>query len=108
MPDQKNLLVRMLTPSRGPSPDTLEAPQGPNVQESSGGRGPSSTYEMRDVLKSPHDEDLFDYYACSQLALVEMNTSASTPVGKPDVYGNFSSSPDGQYILVERIHHLSS
>src|SRR5262249_42897941 len=62
MPDQKMLLVRSVPANRGAAPAGAQAPEGPNVQESSGGRGPSSTYEVRDVLKSPHDEDLFDYY----------------------------------------------
>ena len=104
MPDQKLLLVRSVPADRGPAPAGAEAPEGPNVQESSGGRGPSSTYEVRDVLKNPHDEDLFDYYALSQLALVDATTGAISPVGKPAVYGMYSRSPDGQYILVERIH----
>jgi dipeptidyl aminopeptidase/acylaminoacyl peptidase len=104
MPDLKTLLVRLVPPSRGPAPAAPEAPEGPNVQESSGGLKPSSTYEVRDVLKSPHDQDLFDYYALSQVALVDVTTGAISPLGKPAVYGLLGRSPDGQYILVERIH----
>jgi dipeptidyl aminopeptidase/acylaminoacyl peptidase len=104
MPDQKTLLVKLVPAGRAPAPAAAEAPEGPNVQESAGGRGPSSTYEVRDVLKSPHDEELFDYYALSQLALVDTTSGAISPLGKPAVYGTFSRSPDGQYILVERIH----
>ena len=39
-----------------------------------GEKGESSTYEARDTLTSTHDEDLFDYYAASQLALVDAAT----------------------------------
>ncbi len=105
MPDQKTLLVRLVPADRGPAPAAAETPEGPNVQESTGGRGPSSTYEVRDVLKNPHDEVLFDYYALSQLALVDTASGAISPLGKPAVYGTFSRSPDGQYVLVERILH---
>jgi dipeptidyl aminopeptidase/acylaminoacyl peptidase len=105
MTDLKTLLVRLVPPDRGPPPRAPGAPGGPNVQESSGGLRPSSTYEVRDVLKNPHDEDLFDYYARSQLALVDATTGAITRLGRPAVYGLFSRSPSGQYILVERIHH---
>ena len=104
MPDQKHLLVRTVPQGRGPAPAVPEAPDGPNVQESSGGRGPSSTYEARDVLKNPYDEDLFDFYGASQIALVDSATGATSLLGKPAVYGTFSRSPDGQYIVIERIH----
>jgi len=104
MPDQKHLLVRTVPSHRGPAPAAPEAPDGPNVQESSGGRGPSSTYEARDVLKNPHDEKLFDYYAASQIALVDSATGAISLLGKPAVYGTFSRSPNGKYLIIERIH----
>lgn len=104
MPDQKSLLVALVPADPGPVPAEADTPEGPHVQESTGGRGPSSTYEVRDVLKTPHDEDLFDYYALSQLALVDVTTGAISRLGKPGVYGEFLRSPDGQYILVERIH----
>ena len=48
-------------PRRAPEPPP--APPGPKVQESPGVVAASSTYEVRDVLKNPHDADLFDYYA---------------------------------------------
>src|SRR5215831_19309783 len=104
MPDQRSLLVRLVPSARGAMPPRAQTPKGPNVQESSGGRGPSSTYEVRDVLKNPHDEDLFDYYAASQIALVDSTTGAVSLLAKPAVYGTFSRSPDGQYLIIERIH----
>src|SRR5262249_7627382 len=55
-------------------------------------------------LKNPHDEDLFDYYAASQIALVDSTTGAVSLLAKPAVYGTFSRSPDGQYLIIERIH----
>ena len=44
----------------------------PEIKESKAGRGESSTYEARDTLGSKHDEELFDYYATSQLAMVDV------------------------------------
>jgi len=35
-----------------------------------GGASPVVTHE--DMLQNPHDEDLFEYYATSQLALVDV------------------------------------
>ena len=44
---------------------------GPDIQESLGTAGESSTYEARDTLTSAYDEALFAYYGQSQLAVVE-------------------------------------
>jgi len=104
MPDQKTLLIKTIPADRGAPPQAPIVPPGPKIQESLGVSAASSTYEARDVLKNPHDADLFDYYTTSQLALVNGITGAVTQIGKPAVYGQVSASPGGAYLLVERIH----
>ncbi len=79
-------------------------PPGPSIQETTGEKGQSSTYENRDTLTNQHDEDVFDYYAASQLALVNAVTSAITPIGKPANYESLDPAPDGRHILVTAIH----
>ncbi len=103
MPDQKRLLVK-LVPKAQPPPSEASVPQGPNVQEASGEKGPSSTYELKDVLKSPHDEELFEYYAASQLALVDVASGKVTPLGKPALYSEVTPAPDGKHVLVMTLH----
>ena len=78
MPDQKTLLVKLLPAQRGAPPEQPISPPGPKIQESSGVSVASSTYEARDVLKSPYDADLFDYYTTSQLALVDVASGEVT------------------------------
>ena len=56
------------------------------------------------MLTSPHDEDLFDYYATAQLAFLDSNSGRTTPVGKPGLFRGLSISPNGNYLLVTRIH----
>jgi dipeptidyl aminopeptidase/acylaminoacyl peptidase len=68
MPDQKTLLVTLVPEGMGPPPPEPTVPMGPSIQETDGEKGQSSTYENRDTLGSKHDEDLFDYFAASQLA----------------------------------------
>ena len=97
--DQRTLLVK-LVPKRGAAPSLQAAPEGPKVQESSGETTASSTYEARDLLKNPHDATLFDYYATSQLALVDVVTGKVTPLGKPGLYTAVMPSPDGKLVLV--------
>ena len=79
-------------------------PSGPSIQETGGQKGQSSTYEMRDTLKSKHDEDLFDYYAASQLALVDTATGEVTPLGQPAPTMGRSPRPTAEHMLVATIH----
>ena len=104
MPDQKTLLVKQVPKGIGPPPAEPIMPIGPSIQETEGEKGQSSTYENRDTLGNKHDEDLFDYYAASQLALVDAATSAITPIGKPGNYESLDPAPDGHHILVTAIH----
>ena len=101
MNDNHTLLVQLVPPTRGAAPPTPIVPPEPNTQESSGRPGPVRTYE--DLLKSPHDESLFEYYATSQLALVDSTTGRVTPFGKPAIFQDLEVAPDGHHLLVTRL-----
>jgi hypothetical protein len=48
------------------------------------------------MLSTPHDEDLFDYYATAQLAYAgRRHRARSTPAGKPGIFEAAEPSPDG-------------
>jgi dipeptidyl aminopeptidase/acylaminoacyl peptidase len=100
--DNKTLLVHAIKPNRGPEPPEPLVPPGPNVQESLGGGRGVVTHE--DMLKTPHDEDDFEYLATSQLMLVDSVTGKATPVGKPALIRTVRPSPDGMYFIVTSIH----
>jgi dipeptidyl aminopeptidase/acylaminoacyl peptidase len=102
MPDSRTLLLQTISPTRGPAPATPAVAREPNTQESSGKAGPVRTYE--DLLKSPHDEDLFEYYATSQLALVDTSTAKVTNVGQAGIFQDLDVAPDGLHLLVSRVH----
>jgi len=104
MPDQKTLLVKLVPNGMGAPPPEPIVPIGPSIQETEGQKGESSTYENRDTLNNKHDEDVFDYFAASQLALVDTATAAITPIGKPANYESLDPAPDGKHILVTAIH----
>lgn len=92
------LLVRLVPAARGPAPKPPAAPSGPNVQESTARSGPVRTYQ--DMLASPYDEKLFDYYCTAQLASVNVATLKVTPVGKPAIFAAAEPAPDGKHLLV--------
>ena len=104
MPDQKTLLVKLLPKGMGAPPPPPTVPIGPSIQETEGQKGQSSTYENRDTLGNKHDEDVFDYYAASQLALVDAGSFAITTLGKPANYEELDPAPDGRHIRVTAIH----
>src|SRR5580658_11010630 len=102
MPDGKSLLVHAVRANRGAPPPEPVVPDGPHIQESLGGGKGAPTYE--DLLQNPHDEDLFEYYATSQLAVVDSVTGAMSPIGKPAMIESAEPSPDGRNFIVHYIH----
>ncbi len=101
-PGNRNLLVKMIPGNRGEAPKKSIVPTGPIVEETSGKFSQMSTFQ--DLLKTPYDDDLFEYYCTSQLALVDSETLEVKKVGKPGVFLSAEMSPDGKYILVIRLN----
>ncbi len=102
LPDSRTLLVQTVPANRGQAPASESAPTGPAIQESAGHAAPVRTYE--DLLTSPHDEQLFDYYATTQLAFFDTRTGQLTAIGKPAIFEQVALSPDASFVLVSRIH----
>ncbi len=102
MADGKSLLVHAVRANRGPAPPEPAVPAGPHISESQGNEKGAPTYE--DLLQNPHDEDLFEYYATAQLAIVDSASGAMTPIGKPAMIESARPSPDGKYFIVNYIH----
>ena len=100
-PDSTGLVFTRTVPGRGKAPAEPSAPIGPTVQESAGKPATVRTYE--DLLANPHDEALFDYYFSSRLARVSVTGGAERPIGAPGVFMDFHVSPDGRYLVVERL-----
>lgn len=101
LPDQKRLLVRRV-PKRGAPPPPPALPAGPAILDGSGARA-RSTYEARNLLATAHDEALFEYYATSELVVVDPETQKIDVLGPPAVYRSSDYSPDGKFLLVERL-----
>ncbi len=99
-PDSKNLLVRTIPDDRGFEPTPNLAPDGPIIQDATGEAAPARTFQ--DLLTNPHDEALFDYFFTSRLIVAGLD-GTTRPFGNNDIYAGTSISPDGQYVLVNRI-----
>ena len=101
LPDQKRLLIRAI-PERGPAPQAPAIPAGPGILEGAGASA-RSTYEARNLLETAHDDALFDYFAASELILYDPATGGKEMIGEPAPYVTADFSPDGNYLLVERL-----
>ena len=102
MPDNRTLLVQLVPSGRGAAPAEAAVPIGPDIQETDGKGAPVATFE--DMLNNPHDEDLFDYYSSAQLAFLDIASGHVTQVGTPGLFLEASPSPDGNFLLVARVH----
>ena len=87
-----------VAPARN-APKKMLAPKGPTVQQNMGKVAASATYQ--DLIKSPYDEQLFEFYTTSQL--VKNTNGIETKIGSPQIYGSAIISPDKKYFLVEKI-----
>ncbi len=102
MPDNRSLLVLLVPAKRSVAPAPINVPREPNWQESSGRPGPVRTFQ--DLLRTPYDENLFEYYATAQLSLVDSASGKIGSIGAPGIFRSVDVAPDGTHILVGRIH----
>lgn len=102
LPDSDGFLVRRVVENRGPPPRPQAAPAGPVVQESEPGRAaPLST--VQNLLSSPADEALFEYYLTAELARVDLDGAEPETIGPPGLILEALPSPDGRYLLETRL-----
>lgn len=101
MPEGKSLLCQTIPADRRAAPKPPAVPVGPRVQESFGKAAPVATFE--DLLENEYDAALFDYYATSQLAVIDSESHSITNVGTPGIFLMADPAPDGSHILVARI-----
>ena len=94
-------LVTLLVPSnRGAEPVLNPVPAGPIVRHSLDKPTPTRTLPF--LLRTPHDADLFRYYTTAQPAILARGRAPQI-IGAPAMYLSISVSPDGKYLLTDRI-----
>jgi len=101
LPDQERLLVRRIT-ARGPVPEPPVIPAGPAITEGAGAAA-RSTYEARNLLETAYDDALFEYFTASELVILDPATGDAKRIGGAAPYAMAEFSPDGEYLLVERL-----
>lgn len=98
--DGTALLVQQVVSSRGDVPVQNPVPSGPVVQENLGGVTPSRTYQ--NLLANAYDESLMEYYLSSDLIEVDLQGNSKS-IDIQGIFKSVSYSPDGQFILVQKV-----
>ena len=97
--DNNSLIYRTILKPAASAPAKPATPKGPTVQENYGKASPRPTYQ--DMIKSPYDEELFQFYATSQL--VKNTSGVEKKIGKPAIYTTVSISPDKKYLMLRTL-----
>lgn len=98
-PDSRRLFARVDV-ATAPAPVRDAVPTGPIVQENIGRAAPGRTYQ--DLLQDAHDETLFEYFFTS--AIGEFRVGGGVRVlSEPGMFRSIEPSPDGVWLLTERI-----
>jgi len=101
LPNQEQILIRNIH-NRGTAPKEASIPNGPMILEDAGASA-RSTYEARNLLETAYDDELFSYYSQCELVIYNTNTKQTQVIGPSATYMSSEVSPDGKYLLVERL-----
>ncbi len=94
------VIVLLVPQNRGPEPEKGRLPSSPIIRHTGEKAAPTPTYPF--LLRTPHDKELFRYYTTSQLAEL-IPGKPPRYLGEPAMFMNIALSPDGKYILTEKM-----
>jgi dipeptidyl aminopeptidase/acylaminoacyl peptidase len=96
--DNTLLYITIIKPASAAPPKPL-MPKGPTVQENYGKASPRPTFQ--DLIKSPYDEQLFEFYTTTQL--VKNSNGAEIKIGQPAMWAIMNISPDKKYMITRTL-----
>ncbi|MFP4091781.1 MAG: S9 family peptidase, partial [Cyclobacteriaceae bacterium] len=99
--DSETIVYKSVRSDRGEAPLKSLVPGGPTIQETSGNKAAVRTYQ--DLLQNKHDEEVFRYYATSELNKINIADKSAQRISEAAIISDFSASPDGNYLLVSTI-----
>jgi len=98
--DNNTIVFSAVPATRGTAPTPPRVASGPVIQENIGRRAAVRTFQ--DMLQNKYDEAIFDFYATAELFKTDLTGNKTRLVGAA-VIANFSISPDGNFLLVNRV-----
>jgi dipeptidyl aminopeptidase/acylaminoacyl peptidase len=97
--DDNSVMYKVAIAAPAAAPKKPITPNGPSIQQSIGKASPTRTYQ--DLIKTPYDEQLYEFMSTAQLVLNKNGIEKN--IGKPAIYVNVSVSPDKNYFLQKTI-----
>jgi dipeptidyl aminopeptidase/acylaminoacyl peptidase len=98
--DNNTIVFSAVPANRGSAPSPPRVASGPVIQENIGRRAAVRTFQ--DMLQNKYDEAIFDFYATAELFKTDLAGNKTRLVGAA-VIANYSISPDGNFMLVNRV-----
>ena len=95
-----SVITLLVPPNRGPEPRDNPVPSTPLIRHTRKKPAATSTYPF--LLRTEHDKNLLDYYTTSQLAELSPGKKPRL-IGEPAMFTSVSLSPDGKYLLAEKM-----
>ena len=97
--NDNTLLYKTTLQPASAAPKRPITPKGPAMQENYGKAAPIRTYQ--DLIKSPYEEQLFEFLCTSQL--VKNVNGTEVKIGKPAIFTMASVSPDKNYLMLRTL-----
>ncbi len=98
--DSQSVWLKSVPQNLGDPPRASSVAEGPVVRVTRDKALPTQTYQ--DLLKTAQDVKKFEYYFSSQITQVKLNGDYSH-VGNPGLFQSVQPSPDGKFLLVDRL-----
>ncbi|MDE3271473.1 alpha/beta hydrolase family protein [Pseudoalteromonas sp. G4] len=100
LPNSTGVLVNVVANINKDAPTAESAPVVPVISQTSGEKAPVRTYQ--NLLQTPLDKSLFEFYGLSRLAKVSLKGEVTYLTG-PGIISSFRASPNSEYILLGQI-----
>lgn len=96
-----SIFTVLVPEDRGAEPEEAPVPPTPRVDLTSDGKNELRTFP--DLLETPHERALVEYYGTGQLARIDVASGRARPIGEPALIDRVDASPDGRWVRVETI-----
>lgn len=97
--DGDGIATVLVPEDRAPRPEEPAIPVGPQVKQTEEGENMLRTYAS--LLSTPYEEDLLEWYATGQLAVIDVDSREIDEMGDPGMITSFDFSPTGRHARVE-------
>ena len=97
--DGREIATILVPNNRSARPLPSRIPTGPQVKQTEDGENMLRTYAS--LMATPYDEELLEWHATGQLAVIDVETRGVTNVGDPAMITSIDFAPTGEHVRVE-------